>query len=357
MCQSPLHEFLQRLPKCEHHMHLEGALAPSLLFELAQRNNIALPKDDDAFASPESLIARYKRFTSLDDFLHYYYIGMSVLINTSDFEALAWSYFTHAHRSGVVHAELFFDPQAHTTRGIPYSTVLSGFIAACNRANHELGITTELITCFLRHLPIPDSLALFEDPDVQESYRRGDVRGIGIDSTEVGYQPERFKELYDRAKGMGLRRTAHAGEEGPVGYIANALETLDVERIDHGIQLIDNPELMKKVTAKGTLLTICPLSNVVLKCVAGINDVPIKRFLEGGVRFSINSDDPAYFGGYILENYCKVQEAFGLGLREWEVICRNGIEGSWCEDSRKREMFGILEGLVKEWEGKREEGE
>lgn len=347
MCQSPSHDFLKALPKCEHHIHLEGALTPEVLFMLASQNSITLPQDDPAYASAETLLERYNQFTSLDDFLHYYYIGMSVLINAADFEALAWDYFQHASADGVYHAEVFFDPQAHIERGVTYTTVLTGFQAACRRAEKELGITSILTACYLRHLPVADSLAVFDSPEVQASYDAGFVKGIGLDSSELDFPPTLFTELYAKAKAKGLRRTAHAGEEGPVSYIADALKDLGVERIDHGIRLVDSPELMAKVAAQGTLLSVCPLSNVVLRAADKIADVPIRTFLDAGVRFSINSDDPAYFGGYILDNYCAVHKAFNLSVKEWETVARNAIEGSWCSQERKDEMLRALEKVVR----------
>ncbi|KAH7128284.1 hypothetical protein B0J11DRAFT_266422 [Dendryphion nanum] len=350
MCKTSIHEFLKRLPKCEHHMHLEGALSPRVLFQLAEKNNITLPQDDEAFHSPDTLLARYKRFTSLDDFLHYYYIGMSVLITPSDFAALAWDYFQHASADGVHHCELFFDPQAHLSRSISYTTVLSGFQSACARAEKELGITSMLTTCYLRHLPVPECLETFANAEVQESYASGAVRGIGLDSSELSFPPELFEELYEKAREKGLKLTAHAGEEAPASYIATALDTLHVSRIDHGIQLASDATLMSRVAEQGTLLTVCPLSNVVLRCVDKIADVPIRTFLDAGVNFSINSDDPAYFGGYVLDNYVAVQEAFGLSVQEWERIARAGIEGSWCSDERKGEMLKVLQGVVGEFE-------
>lgn len=349
MCQSELHSFLKKLPKCEHHIHLEGALAPSLLFQLASRNEIILPPDDDAFKSRDALLARYKRFLSLDDFLHYYYIGMSVLIHEDDFEALAWDYFRHASSDGVHHAEVFFDPQAHISRGISYSTILNGFNAARSRAQCELGITTELICCFLRHLPASKCLAVFEQDDIQASFANGAIKGIGLDSSELGFPPHLFKDMYEKAAKQGLRRTAHAGEEGPADFITNALEALGVERIDHGIRLADDDELMGRVAANGTMLTVCPLSNVVLKCVGSLEELPIRMFLDAGIKFSINSDDPAYFGGYVLDNYCAVHEAFDLDIGDWERICRSSIKGSWCNTKRKAEMIATLEALVSEW--------
>lgn len=333
-------------------MHLEGSLSPAILFTLAQRNNITLPKEDPAFASPEALLARYDRFTSLDDFLHYYYIGMSVLVQASDFEDLAMDYFRHASVDGVAHAEVFFDPQAHLSRGISYSTVLSGFTAARKRAEAEFGITSELICCFLRHLPVPECVSTFQSAEVQESFKNGAVTGIGLDSSEKPFPPELFKEIYEGAAKLGLRRTAHAGEEGPPAYIKTTLEVLGAERIDHGIRLTEDEELLQRIAKDGIMLSVCPLSNVLLRCVTSVKEVPIRTFLEKGIKFSINSDDPAYFGGYLLDNYCAVQEAHNLSVSEWASVCRAGIEGSWCSQSRKDEMLTRLAEVVKTWEAK-----
>ena len=354
MCKSNLHSFLQALPKCEHHIHLEGALTPRLLFKFAARNGIQLPTDDPAFASIEALQDRYSRFTSLDDFLGYYYTGMQTMVSESDFEALAWDYFEHASADGVVHAEVFFDPQAHLSGGVSCQTVLKGFNAARSRADKEFGISSELICCFLRHLPVSDSLETFELDEIRASVGRGDIAGIGLDSSEKGYPPELFKELYQRAKAVGgLRLTAHAGEEGPVSYISSAIDVLGIERIDHGIRLADDPELLKRVVQRGTMLTICPLSNVLLQCVKSVGELPIRKFLDAGVSFSINSDDPAYFGNhYILDNYCAVQEAFELSIKEWEKICEASIRGSWCHREREGELFAMLETIIDEWERK-----
>ena len=352
MCKTALHPFLEALPKCEHHIHIEGSLEPSLLFALAKRNNILLPTDDDSFASEANLRSRYQQFTSLDDFLAYYYIGMSVLIHDQDFDALAWQYFQVARRQGVRHAEVFFDPQAHVSRGVSYSTVIQGLSTAGARAKNELGMSVELICCFLRHLPVQDSLALFHHQEVQKSYVDGTVIGIGIDSSEIPFPPHMFAELYQVSMPLSLRRTAHAGEEGPAEYIADAFKYLSVERIDHGISLRNDRELMSRVAADKTLLTVCPLSNVLLRCVDHVDKLPIREFLNAGVRFSINSDDPAYFGGYILDNYCAVQEAFDLSLEEWERIARHSIEGSWCNDERKQVMLEAVRKLVTEWKEK-----
>lgn len=350
MCKTKLHSFLQALPKCEHHIHIEGSLEPPLLFHLAKQNNIALPSDDEAFSSENALCDRYTRFTSLDDFLQYYYIGMSVLIHASDFESLAWDYFSKVAPMGLKHAEIFFDPQAHISRGVAYTTIIAGFESTKRRAESELGISSLFICCFLRHLPVPDSLALFDDPDVQASFASKQVVGIGMDSSELPFPPYRFKELYARAEALGIRKTAHAGEEGPAEYIRDALHSLGIERIDHGLRLAEDMELMKQVVRDETLLSLCPLSNVLLRCVKTLSEVPIREFLEAGVKFSINSDDPAYFGGnYILDNYCAVQDEFNLSTSEWVTICRNAIEGSWCSEERKIELLSSLQSVAREW--------
>jgi adenosine deaminase len=283
--------------------------------------------------------------------LHYYYIGMSVLIDSSDFEALAWDYFQHAAADGVMHAEVFFDPQAHLERGVTYKTALAGFGQARERAEKELGVSSELICCFLRHLPVADSKAAFEMEEVQNSFANGQIIGIGLDSSETPFPPELFADIYSKAKSLGMRRTAHAGEEGPSAYIKTSLDELRVERIDHGIRLAEDPELLERVAKEGIMLTVCPMSNVLLRCVTKVSELPIRKFLDAGVRFSINSDDPAYFGNnYILDNYCAVQDAFDLSVAEWTLICENGIRGSWCSEARKENMLARLKSVVDSWQ-------
>ncbi|KAG0647150.1 Adenine deaminase [Hyphodiscus hymeniophilus] len=342
MCKSALHPFLAALPKCEHHVHLEGTLSPNLEFTLAQKNNISLPGNDAAFTSPSSLLERYSHFTSLDDFLHYYFVGMSALITSSDFEELAWEYFKHAAEDGVLHAEVFFDPEAHTSRGVPYQTVVAGFKAACQRAERELGISTELIICVLRHLPVESAMEAYETAVTAGHFADGTLAGLGISSTELNKPPANWKAVFAKAEKQGIRRTAHAAEEGPPQYIADALDILHVQRIDHGRRLVEDPVLMKRVADEGIMLTLCPISNVCLKGMSSMKDMPIRKFLDAGVHFSINSDDPAYFGGYILDNYCAVQETFQLSVDEWNLLAGNAIEGSWCNDERKRELRKAL---------------
>lgn len=350
MCQSPLHTFLAELPKCEHHLHLEGCLSPALLFQLAKKNNIALPPPDQdpAYESPQTLSKRYEYFENLEDFLQCYYRGMAVLRTEEDFEMLAWEYFTMARKDGVRHAEVFFDPQSHTDRGIPFDTVVSGFNAARNRAEKELGITSCLIMCFLRHLPVSSAAETMQTAiaggyfDMKDDGLRA-IAGLGLDSSEVGFRPELFVDQYQGGKERGLRRTAHGGEEGDTTYISGALDALDVERIDHGIRLTEDPHLLQRVVRENILLTVCPLSNLCLQAVKSVTQVPIRKFLEVGVKFSINSDDPAYFRGYILNNYCAVQDAFDLSVLEWRTIAINSIQGSWIEEKRRKELLVMLD--------------
>jgi len=324
-------------------MHLEGSLSPTLLFELSQKNNITLPTDNPDYASVPTLEDRYTRFTNLDDFLAYYYIGMSVLITESDFERLAWEYFKKAHSQGVRHSEVFFDPQAHTSRGIDIATVINGFTKARLRAEEELGVSSLLIMCFLRHLPPADAVATFE---AARAHVEGKVDAVGLDSSELGYAAAPFKDAFREAEKMGLRLTAHAGEEGPAENVWEALDHLGVSRVDHGTRAVEDERLLEHLAERKTLLTVCPLSNVQLKGIKEVGELPLRRFMEKEVRFSLNSDDPAYFGGYILENYCAVHEAFGFTHKEWEWVARNSIEGSWCAEERKEYLLRELEEVM-----------
>ena len=395
MCRSAIHDFLAAAPKCEHHMHLEGALMPSLLFKLASRNDITLNAEDPSFASPDDLLARFDRFTSLDDFLHYYFIGMSCLIQAEDFEDLAWDYFLKAKKDNVVHAELFFDPQAHTSRGVQYDTIVSGFSNACTRANEELNISTLLIPCFLRHLPQEDSQTFWAQ--VKGDLVSKKLTGVGLSGSEKAFPPAAWKTFYQEAQRLGIRRTAHAGEEGPVDFIRQALTELRIERIDHGFRLADDEGLMKEISEQQILVTLCPLSNVKLRCVQDVKELPIRKFLDAGVQFSLNSDgklcscaqtppflgiendsqgaeppqasldarpsaeqskatliriivDPAYFRSYILDNYCAVQEAFDLSLQEWTSVLQAAVNGSWCNEDRKNTLREEIKATVRKYQ-------
>lgn len=274
---------------------------------------------------------------------------MSVLLHSSDFESLAYEYFTRAHNDGVHHAEIFFDPQAHTSRGVEYATVVKGLAAAQRRAEKDYGLSSKLILCFLRHLPAKEAGETYKEAEGLGHFSDGTVAGIGLDSSEVGFPPEIFREVYSSATKAGIRRTAHAGEEGDSTYISRALDLCNTERVDHGIRLVDDEQLLKRVAREKTLVTMCPFSNVRLRCVTKVADLPVRKFLDEGVRFSINSDDPAYFGGYILENYCAVQEAFNLSLAEWKFIAVAAIEGSWCDAERKVELLAKVEQWTKKY--------
>ena len=362
MCKSPLHPFLAELPKCEHHIHLEGCLTPELVFKLAAKNKIELPspEQDPAYKSPESLAKRYEHFDNLEDFLQYHYRAMRVLVTKEDFEMLGWEYFKSSHADGVQHAEVFFDPQSHTTRGISFDTVVTGYKAACKRAEEELGVTSLLIMCFLRHLPAPAAAETLQQAidggylDVQDEPSAADngsrvIGALGLDSSEIGFPPELFKEQFLEAEKRGIHRTAHGGEEGDTSYISGAMDSLHVERIDHGIRLIEDSALMRRVAEEGILLTMCPLSNRYLQAVEKISDLPIKTFMEAGIKFSINSDDPAYFGGYILNNFCAIQEAFNLSVKDWKIITENSIHCSWVGKKRKSELMSMLDDCLRKY--------
>lgn len=353
MCKTTLHRFLRDLPECEHHVHLEGCLTPELVFDLAKRNGVQLPNpaQQPDFQSPETLRQHYEQFQSLDHFLSYYFLSMSVLKHRADFETLAWSYFCHAYDDGVRHAEVFFDPQEHMQRGVAYETILDGFGEGCRRAERELGMSTKLILCFVRHLPLSNAMKLFE-----LALERGDfeatpdraarIAGIGCSSSEVGPPKDLFKEIYATARDKGIERTAHAGEEGDPSYIRAALDAYHVQRIDHGTRLVDDPMLVERIAQEGILITICPASNIKLRYMDRVDQLPIRKFLNAGIRFSINSDDPAYFGGFILHNYCAVQEAFDLSVEEWIEIARNSVQGSWAGDQRKAELLQMVDQYV-----------
>ncbi|RFU81364.1 adenosine deaminase [Trichoderma arundinaceum] len=351
MCNDKLHQFLHALPKCEHHVHIEGTISPELLFKLASKNGISLPLDDPAFDSPATLQARYQNFSSLDDFLHYYFIGFSVLISPSDFEALTYDYLSHAYTQQVYHAEIFFDPQAHISRNISYHTIITGMSAAKKRAAADFPkLSVEFIPCLLRHLPVSSAHGLLTELLESGHFSDGTLVGFGMSSTELGMHPSIYKSVYEAAQSAGVvNLTAHYGEEGPSDFVKDALSILGVGRIDHGRRSAEDEELVAQLAESNVMLTLCPISNLVLKGVDGIQELPIRKFLDTDVRFSINSDDPAYFGGYILENYCAVQEAFGLAVDDWEKIARGAIAGSWCSPFRKEQLLKEVEGVIQQW--------
>ncbi|EDK44241.1 adenosine deaminase [Lodderomyces elongisporus NRRL YB-4239] len=340
-CNEHMTSFLRELPKCEHHVHLEGTLEPDLLFKLAKRNKITLP---DSFPkSVEDCITRYNNFADLQDFLDHYYIGMSVLITEDDFYDLAMAYFEKAHSDGCLHSEVFFDPQGHLERGIDMDAVVHGFNRACKYATERFGTTNKLIMCLLRHLPSEDGLKTIEL--ASKHYEKGTIHGLGLDSSEKPFPPELFAECYKTLKekfpDVGL--TAHAGEEGDYTYINGALNSLNTTRIDHGVNAQQNEALMKHLSENQIMLSLCPLSNVKLQVVKDVAELPIDLYFEQNIPFSLNSDDPAYFGGYILDNYIAVHTRFGFGLEQWRQISLNGINGSWCTEQRKNELKKLVD--------------
>ncbi|KAK4703943.1 adenine deaminase, partial [Phenoliferia sp. Uapishka_3] len=359
--------FLKALPKCEHHLHIEGTFEPDLLFALAKENNIHL--DPAHYTTIAALEERYKHFAGLDDFLQYYNWAMAALVKQSDYEKLAYAYMKKAHADGVKQAEVFFDPQAHVDRDIELSAVVSGLNQGLVRGEKEFGMTTKLIMCFVKHLPVESALASVES--IIPFVKSGEVIGLGMDSSEIGNPPEKFAGVYERAVELGITHlTGHVGEEGPAASVRTAVADMGLRRIDHGIHAADDPEVLKLLKEKNVFLTVCPLSNVRLRCIEKVADHPIPKFMEAGVKFSINSDDPAYFGGefartslsqgcadysfagYVLANYLAVQEAFNFSKSIWKGLMVDSIEGSWCDDARKSELLSLLDGVMAEFEGK-----
>jgi adenosine deaminase len=320
-----MEEFVRRLPKAELHLHLEGTLEPEMMFALAERHGIRL-----RFDSVEALRAAYE-FRDLQSFLDLYYEGCQVLRTAEDFHELTWAWLQRAHADGVVHAEPFFDPQSHTARGVPFEAIVEGIGGALDAAERELGITSRLIMCFLRHLPEEAAMATFE----AALPFRDRIVGIGLDSTERGHPPSRFRKVFARAKAQGFRLVAHAGEEGPPDYIRQALDVLDVERIDHGVRVVENPELLERVIRDRVPLTVCPLSNVRLKVYSTLLEHPLRELLQWGACVTINSDDPAYFGGYLVDNYVAAARALALDERDLTDCARNSIRASFLPDEDK----------------------
>lgn len=321
-----LDAFLRALPKAELHLHIEGSLEPELIFAMGQRNGIAL-----SYPSVEALRAAYA-FTDLQSFLDIYYAGASVLITEQDFEDMAWAYFQRAAADNVIHAELFFDPQTHTERGIAFETVIRGLERGVERARRELGLRASLILCFLRHL---SEEAAFETLEQARPFL-GRFIGVGLDSSEVGHPPEKFARVFEECRRLGLRAVAHAGEEGPPEYIWSALDVLKVERIDHGVQSLKDERLVQRLVAERIPLTVCPLSNVKLCVFKDLSRHNLGRMLELGLAATVNSDDPAYFGGYVNQNYVETAQALGLSREQLARLARNSLEGSFASADEKR---------------------
>ncbi|HEX5737465.1 MAG TPA: adenosine deaminase [Hydrogenophaga sp.] len=329
-------DLARKLPKAELHIHIEGSLEPELIFALAERNGVTLP-----YPGVEALRAAYA-FTDLQSFLDIYYAGASVLLREADFYDMAWAYFERAQADHVVHAELFFDPQTHTARGVPMATVIQGLSRACADAQARLGISASLILCFLRHLSEEDAMATLE---AALPYREHFI-GIGLDSSEVGHPPSKFSRVFARCREQGLRLVAHAGEEGPPTYIWEALNDLQVERIDHGVRCLEDPALVAELARRRVPLTVCPLSNLKLCVVNDLAQHPMKRLLDAGLCATINSDDPAYFGGYMNANFTQTVLALDLSSDDVITLARNSFEASFVSDARRAELMTALDQAV-----------
>lgn len=330
-----LEAFVRALPKAELHLHVEGTLEPELMFELARRNKVPL-----RFKSVEDVRAAY-RFSDLQSFLDIYYEGAGVLRTEEDFHDLAWAYLARAAPMGVRHAEIFFDPQTHTGRSIPYRAVLDGLTSALAKAERELGVTSRLILCFLRHLPEESALKT-----LAEALPLGGIHGVGLDSSENGNPPSKFARVFGKARAAGLRAVAHAGEEGPPSYIHEALDVLKAERIDHGVRCLEDDRLASRLAEERTPLTVCPLSNVKLRVVDALEDHPLRVMLRRGLRATVNSDDPAYFGGYADENYLRTARALGLTRAELAALAKNSFLSSWLPDAEKARLCAAVDALA-----------
>jgi adenine deaminase len=325
--------YIRDLPKAELHLHIEGTLEPELAFRLAQKNGVTLP-----YASIAELRAAYD-FRNLQTFLDIYYSLADVLQDADDFYHLALSYMQRAHEQGVVHAEISFDPQTHTARGISFGAVVEGLSRALTEAERRFGMTHRLIACFLRHLNAAEAMAALDE--VLE--HREVITAVGLDSSELGHPPSKFEAVFRRAREQGLLTVAHAGEEGPPSYIREALDVLAVQRIDHGVRCEEDPELVQRLVREQIALTVCPLSNVRLRVFERIEHHNLKRLLEAGLRVTVNSDDPAFFGGYVLENYLAVERALGLTHAQLATLARNSIEASFLNVAAKRGWIAAID--------------
>lgn len=323
-----LRKTLQAMPKAELHIHIEGSLEPELIFALAKRNDVVLP-----YLSVEDLRRAYA-FEDLQSFLDIYYAGASVLLKEQDFYDMTWAYLQRAAADNVRHTEIFFDPQTHTARGVEFSTVIDGIDRALHDARAQLGVSGALIMCFLRHLSEQEAFALLE----QALPHRSKFIGVGLDSSEKGHPPEKFARIFAHCKELGLHLVAHAGEEGPPAYIQTALDLLYVERIDHGVRCLEDAALTQRLARERIPLTVCPLSNIKLRVFDRLHEHNLLKLLDAGIVVTINSDDPAYFGGYINDNFMATFEALPLQRKHAYQLARNSFEASFL-DSRTRQQY------------------
>ncbi len=324
------------MPKAELHLHIEGTLEPDLAFALAERNGIALP-----FGSAQELRKAYS-FTDLQSFLDLYYQLMSVLVTAEDFADLADAYLARAARDGVRRAEIFFDPQAHTARGVDLGAVIEGLSRSLEAGRERFGISSGLILCFLRDQPAEDALATL----LAAGPYRSALLGVGLDSAEVGNPPGAFREVFALAREWGLRTVAHAGEEGPAAYVREALDVLGAERIDHGIRSLEDPDLVARLVREQVPLTVCPFSNVRLRCVDTLADHPLARMLDAGLLVTVNSDDPAYFGGYVEENLTGIRAALGLGDEQVRTLAGNSFKAAFLSPQEREKYLAEVAGFV-----------
>lgn len=320
---SDLHDLVARLPKAELHLHLEGTLEPEMMVELAARNGVEIP-----YASADEARKAYN-FSNLQDFLDLYYVGMKVLVTEQDFHDLTIAYFERAAKDNVRHAEIFLDPQGHTGRGVDFDVCMRGVLSACKEAEERLAITSKLILCFLRDLSEEQA---FETLEACKPWLDR-IEAVGLASAEKGNPPSKFERVFAEAGRLGLKKVAHAGEEGPPGYVREALDLLRIDRLDHGNRALEDPVLVRRLNATAMTLTVCPLSNLALKGVERLEDHPIKTMLDLGLRATINSDDPAYFGGYVNENYTRAADAAGLTREDIVTLAKNSFLGSFLDEA------------------------
>ncbi|RXJ82126.1 adenosine deaminase [Arcobacter sp. F2176] len=329
-------ELIKKIPKAELHLHIEGSLEPELMFELAKRNNIKIPYD-----SIEEIKAAYD-FTNLQSFLDIYYTGANVLIHKKDFYDLTWAYVLKCVQNNIIHTEIFFDPQTHTLRGVSFDTIILGISEALEDAKEKFGISSNIIMCFLRHLSQEEALKTFE-----ESLPFKDkIIGIGLDSSELGHPPSKFKEVFKKAKEAGFKLVAHAGEEADYSYIYEALDLLDIQRIDHGVQAVHSNELMERLKKEQIPLTVCPNSNIELKVFENYKQHNVKQLLDYGLNVTINSDDPAYFRGYLNDNFINLYENIDLTKEDIIKLVRNSFNSSFITDELKNEYLTKLDNFV-----------
>lgn len=336
--QTTAHELACRAPKTELHLHIEGSLEPDLMMKLAQRNGIELPWDNEAE------IKKAYNFSNLQSFLDIYYEGAGVLQTEEDFYDLTMAYLERAHQDRIIHTEIFFDPQTHTERGIPMGTVIHGIHRALAEGQNKFGISFEIILCFLRHLSNEEAEATLEQAKPYLKY----IAGVGLDSSEFGHPPEKFERVFHKARELGLRTVAHAGEEGPAEYIVSALDCLNAERIDHGVRCLEDEALVTRLVREKIPLTVCPYSNVMLKVFPTLDKHNLVELLEKGLNVSIHSDDPAYFGGYLGENYRGVIDALDLSVGQVQQLLENAIISSWMPEHEKLGWIEEIRGLVDE---------